>query len=128
MGFVDAIRTVLSKYAVFSGRASRSEFWWWFLAYLIIVFIAALLDGLLIIPILGTESAMRIGGLPLTMIAHLGLLLPNLAVAIRRLHDQDKSGWWILIVLVPLIGTFILLYFYIRRGTDGENRFGPAIV
>jgi len=128
MGLVEATKTVLAKYANFSGRASRSEFWWWTLAYIIIIFIAGVIDSAVIVPVLGIEAAARVGGLPLFAIASLALFIPSIAVAVRRLHDQDRSGWWLLIMFVPIIGYLFLLFFYVRRGTDGENRFGPSVI
>jgi uncharacterized membrane protein YhaH (DUF805 family) len=125
MGFTDAIKSVLSNYANFSGRAARSEYWWWVLALFIIHIIAAFIDEFIIIPALGVELAANSGGQPLSMIASLALLLPNIAVAVRRLHDGDRSGWWILIGFVPIIGFLVLLFWYVQRGTVGDNRFGP---
>jgi uncharacterized membrane protein YhaH (DUF805 family) len=63
--------------------------------------------------------------LPLNTLSGLALLLPNLAVAVRRLHDTDRSGWWLLIALLPLIGLIVLIVFFCIRGTPGPNRFGP---
>jgi uncharacterized membrane protein YhaH (DUF805 family) len=112
MDIQTAFRTVvLEKYVDFQGRASRSEFWWYVLAYLIIYIIASIIDSVLT------------GGL-LTLVVSLGLLLPNIAVAIRRLHDTDRTGWWLLLSFIPLIN-LVLIYFYVLKGTDGENRFGP---
>ena len=62
-----------------------------------------------------------------SIIVSLGLLLPNLSVAIRRLHDTDRTGWWILIGLIPLIGLIVLLIFYVRRATAGDNQYGPPM-
>lgn len=117
MEFGEAIRTVLGKYATFSGRAIRSEFWWWTLA----VFIANM--------ILGVIDAFLFGSGPgsvgvLGAIFSLAVLLPGLAVSVRRLHDLDKSGWWLLIILVPLLGFLLLLYWFVQRGTVGENQYG----
>jgi uncharacterized membrane protein YhaH (DUF805 family) len=73
---------------------------------------------------MGFESFAPESGQPLSMVASLALLLPNLAVAARRLHDTDRSGWWLLLSLIPIIGTLVLLYFLVLRGTEGSNRFG----
>lgn len=125
MGFNDAIKSVLSNYANFSGRAPRSEYWWWVLALLIIFLIAAVIDEMIIIPALGVELAANSGGQPLSTIVSLALLLPNIAVAVRRLHDVDRSGWWVLLSFIPIIGLLVLLFWYVQRGTESENRFGP---
>jgi uncharacterized membrane protein YhaH (DUF805 family) len=107
MNFLQAIQSGLSKYAVFEGRASRSEYWWFQL------FVALAAGPISIL----SEWA--------SGVAALLLFLPSLALAVRRLHDTDKSGWWLLLVLIPLIGAVVLLVFYLTRGTDGSNRFGP---
>ncbi len=112
-----AARRVLSNYTTFSGRASRAEFWWWWLTLLIILFCTGVLDALLF----GTGPN---DGQPISVLVTLALLLPNLAVGARRLHDLDKSAWWLLLPLIPIIGALVLLYFYIQAGEEGENRFG----
>ncbi|HMQ92720.1 MAG TPA: DUF805 domain-containing protein [Amaricoccus sp.] len=118
MTFQEAVRNVLSNYVTFSGRAPRSEFWWWTLAVLIAVLVAGLLDGLLFGAPEG-ESVRPISGL-----LGLAILLPNLAVTVRRLHDTDRTGWWVLLGLVPVIGLLVLLWFYVQKGSEGANRFG----
>jgi uncharacterized membrane protein YhaH (DUF805 family) len=117
MNFQEAVRNVLSNYVTFSGRAPRSEFWWWALAVLIAVLVVGVLDGLLFG---GSDGGFE----PLSTLLGLGILLPNLAVAVRRQHDTDRTGWWILIGLVPLIGFLVLIWFYIQKGSEGANRFG----
>jgi uncharacterized membrane protein YhaH (DUF805 family) len=108
------------KYASFSGRARRAEYWWFTL------FVALVIAGLTIVDtmIIGMESIETYGIGPLGALFSLALLLPSLALTVRRLHDRDKSGWWILWALLPLIGGLILLYQYVQRGTIGDNRFG----
>ncbi|MEI4231951.1 DUF805 domain-containing protein [Roseovarius sp. D22-M7] len=105
-----AIKTVLTEnYVNFSGRASRPEFWW----FALFVFVVSVL--------LGAVSDV-LGGL-----FGLAVLLPGIAVAVRRLHDVDRPGWWYLLVLIPVLGPLILIFaFFIRPGTRGANRFGPA--
>lgn len=100
------------------GRAPRSEFWYWTLAVLIAIPVAGLLDGLLF------GASPGHGFHPVSTVLGLGLILPNLAVAVRRLHDTGRTGWWVLIGLVPLIGFLVLLWFYVQKGTEGVNRFG----
>jgi uncharacterized membrane protein YhaH (DUF805 family) len=115
MGFGGAIKTCFSKYATFRGRARRQEFWWWFLFYYLILFGLSFLDFFI------TAA----GGPGVTsLLAILALFLPTLAAQVRRLHDTDRSGWFILLSFIPLIGIIILIVFWCQRGTDGPNRFG----
>ena len=124
MNMQTAVKTVLGKYATFSGRAPRSEFWWFTLAVIILSIIVSIIDGAVVAPMLGFEAFADEAGEPLRVIESLALLLPSLAVALRRLHDIDRSGWWYLIIIVPIIGPLVLLYWYIQPGTDGSNQFG----
>jgi uncharacterized membrane protein YhaH (DUF805 family) len=110
---------VLKKYAVFSGRARRKEYWFFVLFYLIFAIILAVLDG-----VFGTFSAEAGMGL-LGGIYALTHLIPSIAVGVRRLHDTGRSGWWLLIALVPLVGAIILIVFLVMDSEPGENRFGP---
>ena len=105
---------VLKKYAVFEGRARRKEFWMFILFNFIFTIVAAILDG-----IIGSPGIIY-------LLYCLAVLLPSLAVSVRRLHDIDKSGWWLLIGFVPLIGGIVLIVFYVMDSTPGENRFGPS--
>lgn len=108
----------LKKYAVFRGRACRSEYWYFFLFYLLISIVLSLMDG-----ILGAhrrEDPGLLGGL-----FALAMLLPTLGVAVRRLHDIGKSGWWLLVGFVPLIGGLVLLVFAVRDSDAGDNAYGP---
>lgn len=115
MDFKTAVNTCLrQKYMDFSGRAARSEYWYYILAYFIGSIVVSIVGGLF-----GENTQTVLLG-----IYSLALLLPTLAVAVRRLHDLDKSGWWILIGLIPLIGGLILLFFYVQKGTAGPNRYG----
>ena len=120
MSPVDAIKSVLSQYAGFGGRARRSEYWWFFLFTLILNGLAGVLDGALGTDIGSDSSSTGVIGI----IVSLALLLPGLAVAVRRLHDTDRSGWWLLIGLVPLVGAIVLLVFLVKDGTRGSNRYG----
>ena len=119
MGFAEAVQTCLRKYVGFSGRARRSEYWWFFLFTVLVSMVASVLDS-----ILGTMSDTTNVGL-IGSIASLALLLPSIAVAIRRLHDTSRSGWWILIGLIPIVGWIILIVFYCQD-SHGENRYGPS--
>ncbi|MBW9112223.1 DUF805 domain-containing protein [Rhizobium cauense] len=112
MSFTEAVSSVFSKYAVFSGRAGRPEFWWFALFNVIASLILAFLDKALF----GYEILGAIYGLV--------VLLPGLGVAVRRLHDIDRSGWWLLVGLIPLVGWIVLLVWYLTRGTAGPNQYG----
>jgi uncharacterized membrane protein YhaH (DUF805 family) len=116
MNFIEAIQAGFRNYVNFGARASRSEYWWWVLFIIILVIATSLVD-MAIAP----GSTIQ----PLTTIAYLATFLPGLAVSIRRLHDTDHSGWWILLGFVPLIGAIVLLVWFCSRGTIGTNRFGP---
>ncbi|HLS19027.1 MAG TPA: DUF805 domain-containing protein, partial [Paracoccaceae bacterium] len=116
MGFSEAIQTVLTRrYADFQGRSRRSEFWWFVLFYCLLMAAISFVIGSI------SESL----GSTLTFLAWLGLLVPYLAVGVRRLHDIDRTGWWILIGFIPIIGAIVLIFFFVQRGTEGVNRFGP---
>ncbi|MEO6054340.1 MAG: DUF805 domain-containing protein [Chthoniobacterales bacterium] len=103
---------VLKKYAVFEGRARRKEYWMFVLFNVIIAVVLGLLDGMI-------HGRGIINGL-----YSLAVLLPGIAVTVRRLHDTDRSGWWLLIGLVPVIGAIVLLVFMVLDGTPGENKYG----
>ena len=107
----------LSKYAQFSGRSRRKEYWFFYLFNLLISVGLAILDN-----VLGLGGA---GFGLLSGLYALAVLIPGLAVTVRRLHDTGKSGWWLLIVLVPLIGAVVLLVFMVTDGTPGANEYGP---
>ena len=109
----------LKKYAVFSGRSRRKEYWYFVLFNLIVSLVLSAVDALL-----GTLSSSSNVGL-LGGIYGLAVLIPSIAVSVRRLHDIDRTGWWVLIGLVPLIGTIVLLVFAALEGSAGSNRFGP---
>ena len=109
----------LKKYAVFSGRSRRMEYWYFVLFNLIVYIVLSLIDALL-----GTYNIVQGVGL-LSGIYSLAVLIPTLAVTVRRLHDIDRTGWWIFINLIPLIGTIVLLVFAVTPGTPGSNQYGP---
>ena len=104
MTFVESIKTCFSKYADFTGRASRSEYWWWFL----FVLLATVATGIV------SEK--------LSALFSLAVMLPGLAVGARRLHDIDKSGWFQLLYLIPVIGWIIVVYWAVQEGKE-PNRF-----
>jgi len=113
VSFADAVRTVFSKYATFSGRARRSEFWWFTLFAIIVYIVVGIIDAAIKNAILG-------------IIVGLALLLPSLAVTVRRLHDTGRSGWWILIGLIPFVGAIVLLVFECQDSQPGANAHGPS--
>lgn len=108
----------LKKYAVFSGRARRKEYWYFALFYLIIYVALSIVDRAT-----GTFDVQSRVGL-LSGIFVLAMLIPSLAVSVRRLHDTDRSGWWLLIGFIPLIGAIVLLVFFVLDSTPETNRFG----
>ena len=112
MDFVTAVKTCFEKYFTFSGRARRSEYWWFILFTLVIGFIVGFIEGLA-----------KTGSI-LTIALNLALIIPSLALACRRLHDIGKSGWWQLIVIIPIIGWIIVIYWYTRPSHEGENQYG----
>jgi len=111
MNFVQAISSGFSNYVTFRGRAIRSEYWYWVLFTVIGTIVAGIIDNLIGITVIDSLFG-------------LATILPSLAVAVRRLHDLDRTGWWILLGLIPLIGWIILIIWYCSRGTVGPNRFG----
>jgi len=105
--FLDAIK----KYADFSGRARRKEYWMFYLMYIVLFIVVNIIDSMI--------------GAPLfTLVFVFGLFVPSLAVLVRRLHDTGRSGWMMLISLIPLVGGFIVLYFLVQDSQE-ENKFGP---
>lgn len=112
MGFGEAIQSGFRRYVDFAGRSSRSEFWFWVLFAFIAQIVAGIIDAI----VLGMGI---LGGL-----VALALLLPGLAVSVRRLHDIGRTGWWVLIGLVPVVGLIVLIVFYVKPGQPGPNRFG----
>ena len=116
MNFVQAVKSVFSHYVTFSGRACRSEYWFWVLFAIIGALVTLMLDA----AIFGFHGGVS----PLNGIFNLATFLPGLAVAARRLHDIDRTAWWLLILLTG-IGAILLVIWYCFKGTPGPNRFGP---
>lgn len=113
MSPVDAVKSVFTKYADFKGRSRRSEYWWFCLCNMII-------SGVL------STLAQKVGGpcAALSAIYSLAVLVPSLAVLARRLHDIGKSGWWMLLSLVPLVGAIILIIWLAKDGQPEANQYG----
>jgi uncharacterized membrane protein YhaH (DUF805 family) len=118
MNFVQAIKSGFSNYVTFSGRAFRSEYWYWFLFTAIGGLATAALDAAIFGYSLGS------GASPLNGIFGLITVLPSIAVAARRLHDTDRTAWWLLLAFTG-IGTILLIVWFCFKGTPGPNRFGP---
>ena len=105
-----SVETVVFKnYVNFEGRATRPEYWWFTLAYAIVNIILSL------IPRAGTILSGFLG---------LAVLIPSIGVAVRRLHDINKSGWWLLIALVPIVGYIIVILWFVKPSDNGENKYG----
>ena len=114
-----SIKTCLKKFATFDGRASRSEYWWFQFFYILVVIVAVILDGVLVGGNLETAGALEI-------VSQLILLLPALAVTARRLHDVDRSGWWML-VGITIVGLIPLFIWWLAPGTNKKNKYGNPI-
>jgi len=114
MGFGKAVATAFKKYVTFSGRASRSEYWWFFLFYVLVLVAAGMLDA-------------AVGNLEQGYIGYaviLVMFVPNISISVRRLHDINMSGWWYLVFLVPIVGIFFMVFWFTKKGDEGDNRFG----
>ncbi len=110
---MDGYLQTLKKYADFSGRARRTEYWMFFLFNFIIGIVLSVVDY-----VLGTAGIIG-------MIFALAILIPAIAVGVRRLHDTDRSGWWMLIAFLPIVGVIALIVFLVLDSSPGPNRFGP---
>ena len=120
MNMLEAVKSVLSQYAMFNGRARRAEYWWFYLAAMITYTSLVILNS-------AAESGASDPGIFALIfpLVWLTLLAPTLAVQVRRLHDINKSGWNILWNFLPIVGPILLIVWFCRRGTVGDNRFGP---
>jgi uncharacterized membrane protein YhaH (DUF805 family) len=119
MNFPQAIASGFKNYVNFSGRAARSEFWYWMLFYVLGVIPVAILDDA-ILPgrlVFGDRG-------PILTVYDLIFWLPNLSMQVRRLHDVDRSGWWLLISVTVVGLVYPLLFWLCKKGTEGSNRFG----
>lgn len=112
---IEYMKLPLQRYAKFDGRADRPEYWWFALLEFIAIFVFGAASEL---PFIGGLMAF------VGVIVLLALFVPALAVSFRRLHDTDRSAWWVLIGLIPLVGGLVLLVFCCLPGTKGPNRFG----
>ncbi len=108
---------VLKKYAVFNGRARRKEYWMFYLFNLVIAIALGFIEGIADIAPASNQSV-------LASFYSLAVLIPSIAVSVRRLHDTDRTGWWLLIGIIPLIGTIVLLVFMVKDSSTGQNQYG----
>ena len=126
MGFMDALTTVFrNKYATFSGRASRSEYWWAYLGYVVIATVLqifALVGGIALID--AGELALLPGLIALVGIV--AMIIPTIAVSVRRMHDTGKSGWMLLILIIPCIGFILWIVWMVEDGQAHDNAYGPV--
>ena len=123
--------SAMKKYVQFSGRAPRKEYWMYILIYMIGIFILSFLDGALfgytsetVTTGQSVSASINLNSPIFSGIFALIHFLPGLSVAVRRMHDIGRSGWWILIGLIPLIGIFFMIYWLAKRSEAGTNRFG----
>ncbi|MCE5360789.1 MAG: DUF805 domain-containing protein [Acidithiobacillus sp.] len=133
MRMIDAFtNAVFRNYAQFNGRTHRAEFWWYVLATVIISFILAFIGGFLV----GFSATLSHGDMGSTwnyifyapfVLFMIALIIPNLAIEVRRLHDINLSGWWILLTLVPYIGSIVILILMLLPSKPEGERFGPYV-
>lgn len=124
----------LKRYAKFTGRARPKEYWMFILFMILAMVVLTIIESVLGLgstdrwlqtgPWWADAGYARTGG-PLVGLFAFAMIIPHLAVGVRRLHDTDRSGWWWLLILLPLIGSIVLLVFFIMSGTRGSNRYGP---
>ena len=119
MDFQTSIKTCFNKYAVFSGRASRSEFWF----FVLFGFLGGIITAIIDVMILGFPAEEN--G-PINLIFSIALIIPSISVTARRLHDINKSGWWQLL-WITIIGGILLVIWYATKGENKKNKFGPSI-
>jgi uncharacterized membrane protein YhaH (DUF805 family) len=115
MNMMEATKTCFSKYFTMSGRARRAEYWWFYLFVVIVSVVLGIVDAL--------GDTLTETGI-LSTVWSLATLIPSFTASVRRLHDTDRSGWWQLLWLIPIIGWIILLVWMCSKGTEGPNRFG----
>ena len=120
-GFVGAIKKGFRGYVVWNARSTRSEYWWWSLFSIIVAIVASVIDT----AIFSTDMMMGIG--PVGGIVTLALFLPGLSVWIRRLHDTDRTGWWVWIMLIPIVGAIVSLVFVLLPSKMGPTRWNNRI-
>ena len=120
-GFVGAIKKGFRGYVVWNARSTRSEYWWWSLFVVIVAIVASVIDT----AIFSTDMMTGVG--PVSGIVTLALFLPGLSVWIRRLHDTDRTGWWVWIMLIPIVGAIVSLVFVLLPSKMGPTRWNSRI-
>ena len=110
MSFGDAIKSCFAQYVGFADRATRAEYWYFVLFTIIVSFVLGLFGK---------------AGSVLSLIFSLATFLPSLAVSVRRLHDGGRSGWWLLLIFIPILGWLVLLFFYVQSSQEEDNEYGP---
>jgi uncharacterized membrane protein YhaH (DUF805 family) len=119
VAFEEALRLFFRNYANFHGRSSRGAYWWWFLAGFLIACAFAAIDY---------AMGARPGEIGLLgTLYSLAVLIPNVAVGVRRLHDTDRSGWWLLVALIPIAGLIWLIIYLVEEGERRDNEYGPDV-
>jgi uncharacterized membrane protein YhaH (DUF805 family) len=121
MGMMDYVKTCFKKYADFSGRARRSEYWYFYLFNIIVSF-ALYIPA---IALMVAESELFWLPVGLLIIYGLAIILPSLAAVVRRLHDTGRSGWYYLMAFIPFVGGIILIVFLVQDSVVGTNEWGP---
>ncbi|MFT4715487.1 MAG: uncharacterized membrane protein YhaH (DUF805 family) [Paracoccaceae bacterium] len=117
MTFLESIKICFSKYVVWKGRASRSEYWWFALFSMLGSIALSIVDA-------ATLGLSENGSGLFSGLFSLAMFLPSLSVMVRRFHDTDRSGWWFWLLLVPIVGWVIVIVFLATKGTDGDNSYG----
>lgn len=107
--------TIKNRYADFNGKATRSQYWYFVLFYVLLSIVLVLIDTFVVNPLLGMNIQEASQGGILQMVFALALIIPTIAIGVRRLHDIGKSGWWMLISLVPIIGFLVLIFFFVQE-------------
>tara|TARA_Y100000748_G_scaffold242129_1_gene206357 strand:- start:6534 stop:6932 length:399 start_codon:yes stop_codon:yes gene_type:complete len=130
MTFLDAIKKAFIKCFDFKSRSSRSEFWYFYLFTTILGFIGIQIDRLFSLEILGlqlTQNTNEVAILgPTYIFLYFLFFVPSLSLYIRRLHDIDRSGWWLLIVIIPFVGIITLIFFWCLKGNQHKNIYGDV--
>lgn len=121
---IEWYKMAFQKYADFQTRSTRNEYWWFFLVNLLIIFGVNILVG--IFSIAGDAPGLALVGSGLLILYSLATFIPNLAVSIRRLHDTNRSGWFLLLGLIPLVGGIILIVFLAQESDPHPNKWGPV--
>ena len=127
MKFIDSVKSVLmNNFANFEGRASRSEYWWFYLFTILVAFPLGFIDGVMLVIMDVSLDSLLWSLSPLATLFQLGVLIPSLAVGVRRMHDLGKSGWMLLIALIPCVGIILLIVWTASDGEPHDNMYGPV--